>query len=54
MQELVKAYERRYRRELRDIGIATAIAQHDPQGLDQAFGPTEAKREGFDRSKKWW
>jgi hypothetical protein len=52
----VKAYERRYRRQLRDVGIATAIAQHDPQGLDQAFGPGPGRprEDAFDRSKKWW
>lgn len=47
------AYERRYRRQLRDLGVATAIAQHDPQGLDQAFRDQPQGGE-LDRAKKWW
>jgi hypothetical protein len=46
----VTAYQHRYQRQLRDIGIATALAQHDPQGLDKLLSPpTDGKGES-----KWW
>ena len=50
------AYERRYLRQLRDVGVATAIAQHDPAGLDKAFGSSTpaAADARYDRSRKWW
>jgi len=46
----VAAYERRYHRQLRDVGIATALAQHDPKGLDKLLPPTPAR----DGGEKWW
>jgi hypothetical protein len=52
MKELVAAYERRYQRELHDIGVATALAQHDPKGLDKLAPP--APRNGGDQREKWW
>jgi hypothetical protein len=56
LRELVTAYERRYHRQLRDIGIATALAQHDPQGLDKLLppaGPSVNDEQGKPGSK-WW
>lgn len=52
MRELVAAYERRYQRELHDLGVATALAQHDPQGLTKlAPAPPPAPRAD---GEKWW
>ena len=46
LRELVEAYERRYHRQLRDVGVATALAQHDPKGLDKLLPPAGPKRNG--------
>lgn len=51
------AYERRYRRQLHDIGVAHAIAQHDPGNLDQAFHhrpASDGAEAAPDAAKKWW
>ena len=50
LHDLVTAYQDRYHRQLRDVGIATALAQHDPKGLDKLLPPTSPK--GTDG--KWW
>jgi hypothetical protein len=52
MRDLVRAYEQRYHRQLRDVGIATALAQHDPKGLDRLLPPTTSKSDKTDG--KWW
>ena len=43
----------RYHKHLRDVGVATAIAHHDPQNLDAAF-KTAAPPKGADKGEKWW
>lgn len=48
------AYERRYHRQLRDIGVATALAQHDPQALDRLTAPTRHPNGDRAGGEKWW
>lgn len=49
------AYERRYHRHLHDLGVATAIAHHDPQGLEKAFQPPRPRgEEKYNSDGKWW
>ena len=51
LHDLVDAYERRYHRQLRDVSVATAIAHHDPKGLDKAFPPL-ASQDGQRESRQ--
>jgi hypothetical protein len=54
LRELVAAYEQRYHRHLHDVGVATAIAHHDPQGLEKAFATRPREDERYDKTKRWW
>jgi hypothetical protein len=51
LRELVTAYQQRYHRQLRDVGVATALAQHDPKGLDKLIPPAPGNGEV---EGKWW